>query len=240
MPQVCNNGIPAYKQIQTSIIKRLEAGQLKPGDLVESERELSKIHGVSLMTARHALAGLERQGKVLRRRGAGTFVAPPKIHFNKLMSYAEQMSARGLNISSKLLSLNVIDTAPELAARLALPAASRLIKLERLRLGGEEPFAIETCYLSADDFGGLIRAPLDRASLFSILELDYGLQIAHADEEVDATTADAHTARLLGMPQGSALLRIRQQIFSTQGKIVIYVLGLYRSDRHIVLIRRFR
>ncbi|MGP0020219.1 MAG: GntR family transcriptional regulator [Candidatus Sulfotelmatobacter sp.] len=240
MSEVRNNGIPAYKQIQNSILKRLEAGQLKPGDLVESERELARIHGVSLMTARHALAGLEREGKVLRRRGAGTFVAPPKIHFNKLMSYTEQMSARGLSVSSKLLSLNVIDTAPELAARLALPASSRLIKLERLRLGGDEPFAIETCYLSADDFGGLIRARLDRASLFSILERDYGLQIAHADEEVDATPADAHTARVLRIPQGSALLRIRQQIFSTQGKIVIYVLGLYRSDRHTVLIRRIR
>jgi GntR family transcriptional regulator len=240
MPEARNNGIPAYKQIQNSILKRLEAGQLKTGDLVESERELARIHGVSLMTARHALAGLEREGKVLRRRGAGTFVAPPRIHFNRLMSYTEQMSARGLNVSSKLLSLNVTDTAPELSARLALPASSRLIKLERLRLGGEEPFAIETCYLSADDFGGLIRARLDRASLFSILERDYGLQIAHADEEVDATPADAHTARVLRIPQGSALLRIRQQIFSTQGKIVIYVLGLYRSDRHTVLIRRMR
>ena len=240
MPEARNNEIPAYKQIQNSILKRLEAGQLKTGDLVESERELARIHGVSLMTARHALAGLEREGKVLRRRGAGTFVAPPRIHFNRLMSYTEQMSARGLNVSSKLLSLNVTDTAPELSARLALPASSRLIKLERLRLGGEEPFAIETCYLSADDFGGLIRARLDRASLFSILERDYGLQIAHADEEVDATPADAHTARVLRIPQGSALLRIRQQIFSTQGKIVIYVLGLYRSDRHTVLIRRMR
>ncbi|HLV88303.1 MAG TPA: GntR family transcriptional regulator [Candidatus Sulfotelmatobacter sp.] len=240
MPQVRKNGIPAYKQIQTTIIKRLEAGQLKPGDTVESERELARIHGVSLMTARHALAGLEREGKVLRRRGAGTFVAPPKIHFNKLMSYTEQMSARGLSISSKLLSLNIIDTAPEIAARLALPAASSLVKLERLRFGGDEPFAIETCYLSADDFGGLVRARLDRASLFSVLEHDYGLQIAHADEEVDATTADTHTARVLCMPPGSSLLRIRQQIFSTRGKIVIYVLGLYRSDRHTVMIRRFR
>jgi GntR family transcriptional regulator len=240
MSQVRNNGIPAYQQIQTSIIKRLDAGQLKPGDLVESERELAKIHGVSLMTARHALAGLERQGKVLRRRGAGTFVAPPKIHFNKLMSYTEQMSARGLNISSKLLSLNVIDTAPELAARLALPATSRLIRLERLRLGGDEPFAIETCYLSADDFGGVIRARLDRTSLFSILEQDYGLQIAHADEEVDATTADPHTAKLLGVPHGAPVLRIRQVIFSTIGKTALYVLGLYRSDRHTLLIRRFR
>jgi GntR family transcriptional regulator len=240
MPQVRNNGIPAYKRIQNAIIKRLEAGQLRPGDIVDSERELAKIHSVSLMTARHALAGLEREGKVVRRRGAGTFVAPPRIHFNKLMSYTEQMSGRGLNISSKLIFFSVMDSAPEIAARLALPATSRLIKLERLRLGGDEPFAIETCFLSADEFGGLIRARLDRASLFSILEHDYGLRIAYADEEVDATTADANSARLLGMPQGSALLRIRQQIFSTQGKIVIYVLGLYRSDRHTVLIRRFR
>lgn len=240
MPEARNNGIPAYKRIQSAITKRLEAGQLKPGDIVDSERELARIHSVSLMTARHALASLEREGKVVRRRGAGTFVAPPKIHFNKLMSYTEQMSGRGLNISSKLLSFEVIDTAPEIAARLSLPAASRLLKVERLRLGGDEPFAIETCYLSADDFGDLVRARLDRVSLFSVLEHDYGLRIAHADEEVDATNADTHSARLLRMSPGSALLRIRQQIFSTQGRIAMYVLGLYRSDRHTVLIRRFR
>jgi GntR family transcriptional regulator len=239
MPPVHNNGMPAYKRIQSAIIKRLETGQLRPGDMVDSERELARIHSVSLMTARHALAGLEREGKVVRRRGAGTFVAPPKIHFNKLMSYTEQMSGRSLNISSKLLFFSIVE-APEIAARLALPTSSHLLKLERLRLGGDEPFAIETCYLSADDFGNLVRARLDRVSLFSMLEHDYGLRIAHADEEIDATPADAQSARLLRMPQGSALLRIRQQIFSTQGKIAMYVLGLYRSDRHTVLIRRFR
>lgn len=240
MPEVPNPGMPAYRRIQNEILERLQAGRLKPGDIVDSERELARIHGVSLMTARHALAGLEREGKVVRRRGAGTFVAPPKIHFNKLMSYTEQMSGRGLNVSSRLLSLELTDAEPEIAARLALPASSRLIQLQRLRLGGDEPFAIETCYLSADEYGSLIHARLDRVSLFSILEQDYGLQIGHADEEVDATTADAHSARLLRILPDSALLRIRQEIFSTQGKVAIYVLGLYRSDRHTVLIRRFR
>jgi GntR family transcriptional regulator len=177
---------------------------------------------------------------VVRRRGAGTFVAPPKIHFNKLMSYTEQMSGRGLHVTSKLLSLGVIDTEQEVAARLGLPASSRLIRLERLRLGGDEPFAIETCYLSADEFAGLTRARLDRVSLFSVLEHDYGLRIAHADEEVDATTADPQTARLLGISPGLAVLRIRQEIYSTKGKAALYVLGLYRSDRHTLLIRRFR
>jgi GntR family transcriptional regulator len=240
MPQLRKNGLPAYKRIQGAIVKLLESGRLRPGDVVDSERELARIHGVSLMTARQALAGLEREGMVVRRRGAGTFVAPPKIHFNKLMSYTEQMSGRGLSVSSKLLSLSVIDTEPEVAARLALPAASRLVKLERLRLGGNEPFAIETCYLSAADFAGLTQSRLDRVSLFSILEHDYGLEIAHADEEVDATTADPDSARLLGIPHGSAVLRIRQEIYSTKGKVALYVLGLYRSDRHTLLIRRFR
>jgi GntR family transcriptional regulator len=177
---------------------------------------------------------------VVRRRGAGTFIAPPKIHFNKLMSYTEQMAGRSLAVSSKLLSLGVIDTEQEIAARLALPATSPLIKVERLRLGANEPFAIETCYLSAGDFAGLTQSPLDRISLFSILEHDYGLEIAHADEEIDATTADPHTARLLGIPHGAPVLRIRQVIYSTKGKTLLYVLGLYRSDRHTLLIRRFR
>ena len=177
---------------------------------------------------------------MVRRRGAGTFVAPPKIHFNKLMSYTEQMSGRGLVVSSKLLSLGVIETEQEIAARLSLPATSRLIKVERLRLGGDEPFALETCYLSADEYPDLTRARLDRASLFSFLERDHGLQIAHADEEVDATTADAHSARLLAIPVGAAVLRIRQQIYSTKAKPTLYALGLYRSDRHTLFIRRFR
>jgi GntR family transcriptional regulator len=240
MPALRNDGMPAYKQIQNEILRRLESGKLKTGDVVDSERELARLYGVSLMTARQALAGLEREGTVIRRRGAGTFIAPPKIQFNKLMSYTEQMSGRGLKVSSKLLSLREVDTEPEVAARLALPAASRLIRLERLRLGGDEPFALETCYLPATEFDGLRRAHLGRVSLFSVLEHEYRLQIAHADEEVDATTADPHSARLLRVPQGSSLLRIRQEIFSTQGKIAIYVLGLYRSDRHTVLIRRYR
>lgn len=53
---------------------------------------------------------------------------------------------------------------------LDISCASRLVKIERLSLGEDEPFAIETCYSSGDEFGNLTRAKLDRASLFSVLE----------------------------------------------------------------------
>src|SRR6202047_3677443 len=122
-----NAGIPAYQRIQGTIRKRIEAGQLHPGDAVASERELARIHQVSLMTARHALASLEREGVVERRRGIGTFVATPKIHFNKLMSYTEQMAGRSLTAGSKILFSKIIDNEEGAPARLSLSPKSRVL-----------------------------------------------------------------------------------------------------------------
>lgn len=240
MTPIGRNGEPTYKRIQNVIRKRIEGGQLKPGDMVASERELAKTHKVSLMTARHALADLAREGMVERRHGSGTFVAPPKIHFNKLMSYTEQMASRSLTAASKVLFAKVSENESEAAARLSLPPTSSVIKLERVRHAGGEPFALETCYLNAAEFAGLLDTPLARESLFGILERNYKVELGYADEEVDATAADARTAELLSIPRREPLLRIRQVIYSTKGKAIMYVLGIYRSDRHNLVIRRFR
>ncbi len=240
MPDNGRNGTPAYQRIQTAIRGLIEAGQLQPGDAVSSERELAKVHAVSLMTARHALAGLEREGIVSRRRGAGTFVAPPRIHFNKLMSYTEQMASRGLAPSSAIILAKIIESEEEIAARLGRPAATQMVKIERVRHSSDEPFAFETCYLPADEFPGLVKAPLGKVSLFSTLESNYGVELAYADEEVDATAADTRVGELLAVPRGTPLLRMRQVIFSSKSKPIIYVIGLYRSERHSLFIRRFR
>src|SRR6266446_10759876 len=239
-PAKNRNGQPAYQRIQGAIRKRIDSGQLHPGDAVASERDLAKIHQVSLMTARHALASLEREGIVERRRGVGTFVAAPKIQFNKLMSYTEQMAARSLTARSKILFAKVVDNEPDAAARLLLSPSEQLIKLERLRHASEEPFALETCYLSAAGFPGLLSTPLQGDSLFAILEREYDVKLGYADEVIDATAADPRTAELLNVPRREPLLRIRQLIYSANDKPLIYVLGIYRSDRHNLVIRRFR
>jgi GntR family transcriptional regulator len=89
-------------------------------------------------------------------------------------------------------------------------------------------------------FPGLLEAPLGRDSLFATLERNYDVRLGYADEEIDATAADPRTAELLNVPRRDPLLRIRQVIYSTKGKPIIYVLGIYRSDRHNFVIRRFR
>jgi len=240
MLQKIESDAPAYRRIQQALRKRIETGELQPGDAVPSERELARSHEVSLMTARHALAELEHEGLVDRRRGAGTFVSLPKIHFNRLASFTEQMASRGLPARSRILCSAIVEGEQEAAARLALPPQSRLVKLERLRQSGEQPFAVEICYFSADEFQGLLSLPLERRSLFGTLEREYNIELHYADEEVDATPASARMAELLSIHTGSPVLRIRQVLYSTAGKAVVYVIGFYRSDRHTLNIRRFR
>ena len=88
---------------------------------------MAKTHGVSLMTARQALVSLEREGVVERCRGIGTFVAAPKIHFNKLRAYAEQLAIRSLIANTKVLCSRIVDNEEEVAARLALAPKSKII-----------------------------------------------------------------------------------------------------------------
>jgi GntR family transcriptional regulator len=240
LAQKDRNNVPAYQQIHDSIQRRIDAGELLPGKAVDSERELAKIHRVSLMTARHALASLERCGSVERRRGVGTFVSSPRIQINKLMSTTEQLAGRGLIAKSRVLLARIVYDEQEIAAKLALPLDSGILKLERLRHSADEPFSLETCYLSASDFPKLISAPLSRESLFKTLERRYRVSLGHADEEIDAVAADAKTAELLAIPRRSPVLRIRQIIYSTQKIPLMYVSGFYRSDRHRLVIRRFR
>jgi GntR family transcriptional regulator len=230
----------AYQRIQQLIRNRIEAGQLRPGDAVASERELARIHQVSLMTARHALQSLKREGLVERRRGVGAFVATPKIHFNKLMSYTEQMASRGLSARSKIVYSGLLSDEPEIAARLSLSPTSALVKIERVRLAADQPFALEASYLSAEKFSGMVDAPLERSSLFDTLEQNYGIELAYSDDEIDSTAADTRVATQLDVPRGTPLLRIRQLICTTTGTPAIYVQGLYLWRWHTLVVRRFR
>lgn len=232
--------LPAYRRIHGDIRARIESGALAPGDRIESERQLAGRYGVSLMTARHAMNVLEGDGLVERRLGSGTFVAPPRIHFNRLQSFSEQMTARGERARSRIVGIQVLADEIEAAARLGLPAGTRLMRLERVRLGGSEPFAFETTFLSEREFPGLARSVRASGSLFETLRLDYGLEPEYAEEEVDALSADARLAHLLDIPRGSPLLRIRQVLFAAGGRRLLYDVGIYRSERHSLLIRRSR
>ena len=70
--------------------------QLSVGQAIPSERQLCIDLGVSRLTVRAALDELVREGHLVRRRGAGTFVSEPKIAQELTMSsFTDDIRARG-------------------------------------------------------------------------------------------------------------------------------------------------
>ena len=69
------SGVPYYRQLTDQITALIRSGQLPPGTLLPSVRDIAAQLMVSLITARRAYADLEGAGLVVRRQGQGTFVA---------------------------------------------------------------------------------------------------------------------------------------------------------------------
>src|SRR3954447_931481 len=66
-----------YLRIAAEIRRRIQAGELRPGDRVPSTRGLVQEFGVAMATATKALATLQQDGVVHSLPGVGTVVGPP-------------------------------------------------------------------------------------------------------------------------------------------------------------------
>ncbi|MBZ4324459.1 GntR family transcriptional regulator, partial [Streptomyces huiliensis] len=64
-------------RIVTEIRRRIEAGELAPGDRVPSTREITRQWGVAMATATKVLTELRHEGLVRAVPGVGTVVAAP-------------------------------------------------------------------------------------------------------------------------------------------------------------------
>src|SRR5689334_17367325 len=79
---------------------------LPEGAMLPPERDLARRWSVARMTLRRATGELVEDGLLVRRQGAGTFTARPKIARRMVMaSFTEEMHRRGLTPSTQVLEL---------------------------------------------------------------------------------------------------------------------------------------
>jgi GntR family transcriptional regulator len=86
-----HSGIPIYRQIMDQIRYQILAEILKPGDPLDSVRELARSFKVNPMTVSKAYAYLEMEGLVERQRGIGLFAAELKPE-DKLNRHTQLLS----------------------------------------------------------------------------------------------------------------------------------------------------
>lgn len=225
-----------YYQIAEVLRQRIESGELKPGEAIPTEEELQRLFGVSRATVRQAVRQLVTDGLLRLERPRGTFVTRPKLQetLPELISFSNEVRQQGLAPSARVLAVAVEPATPYVAQRLGVAEGASTLRLDRLRLANGEPIAVMYSHLAA--WTGLDPAGDYTGSLHTLLG-QRGIRLVDADQIIEATTAAAEQARLLGCRRGSALLKVDRVNFSAEERGVEHVVALYRADRYAYRLR---
>lgn len=222
--------LPLYVQIADYWRQRIMTGQINPGDQLPSESEMAKMHGVSRITIKQAVASLVHQGLIQTHQGKGTFAVPRKLQWDlaRLSSFSEDMKIRNLRPGARLLRKELVKD-----NKLTSGGKEELcVCIERLRLANDEPMAIETTWLPYDLCAGLMDDNLEGVSIYLLLEERYGLKLVRADQYLESSVADRREADLLQIKENEPVLRIERLSYLDTGRPCEATWSVYRGDRY--------
>lgn len=223
---------PLHREVEHLLRERLTSQALPVGARLPREVDLAAELGVSRSVVRQALAALERDGLLQRRRHGGTVVlrtTPAPLVQELAGVYGLAQGDLAGRVQSRLLALGLapVDAHTDL---LDPTGTGQVLRAERLRLVDGAPLALEEVYLPARLAPNLNAAAFTGGSLYAHLAR-LGWLPTHADEEIGAVDLSARTAALLNQPAGAPALLVTRQTAGAAGPME-QRRTLYRGDRY--------
>lgn len=237
-----DKGVTRYYRLYELLSAALRDGVIAPESALPSEPELCARHGISRTTVRRALDRLEREGRIVRRRGSGTYASPQRavarlsLDLHTLPASLAELEARTtaatLRFDPAPVPAPLFVMAPEIGVTTYL--------LERIRCSQGQPLSLTAAYLPEPIARRLRRPVPGRASIMTILD-QLGPPTAAVRCSIGAAPADADAARALQVPLSSPILRVRAVMTDGSGSLRAVLVTFCRPDRlQLKLLERVR
>ena len=209
-----NNGIiPLYKQAENILTERVRSGMYSMDERLPSEAEIAAEFGVSTITVKKALANMVAHGLLKRKQGKGTFVVSPKHNrdMRQVISFTQVCQLNGTVPGSKTLEQKVIKT-PDIFSQNMESTESLVVLISRLRYVDGAPMALETNWFPMS-FSFLLEVDLENRSLFKVIYDKTDVTLFSARRSIEIYYANAKTAKLLKVDNGTPLLRVLSTMY---------------------------
>jgi GntR family transcriptional regulator len=218
--------IPLYYQLEQAIKKLIEAGDLKTGDAIPTEKELMEKCEISRATVRQAILQLVNDGYLRREKSKGTFVTSPpkKVRFLESMKgFSAEMELRSIPHYSKLLEKLVIPASEKIAAKLQIAPGAAVYYQKRLRFVNDRPFLIDDHYIPYQLCPGIEEKYKENMSLYRLLEKEYGLNLHHGRREFEPVRPSSkEEIELLEIYKTTVLMYIESVVYLEDNTPVDY------------------
>lgn len=229
-----NTHTPYYIQLRDILSHEISQQRWQPGDQIPSEPDLCEMFNISRTVVRQALQDLVHQGKLVREKGRGTFVARPKLSETLMQSLAglyETTRSRGQRLKTTVLRCERAAPSPLVAEKLELGPCEDVIVLRRLRVVDDAPLSLDLTYVPYRLVPQLLTEDLANQSLYALIEDKYGLRIASGHRTIEAMRADAETAALLQIEEGDAVLLLTSVSYLDNGQAIEYFEAVHPGNR---------
>jgi GntR family transcriptional regulator len=221
-----------YLDLADALRSRIAARNVGPGGALAGEVELAREFGTSRVTVRRALDLLRQEGLVTSRRGAGWFatIDPVRQPLGRVTTVEAAVEAAGARPGREILGFGFVEAPPMVADALNIDRDADVLRVERVNLADDEPFALVTVWVRADVGADVSRADVERATFYDLLPLR-GVELGTAHQMITAEIASAASARLLACAIGAPLLLCRRVTFDAAGAPTLVSEHRYPADR---------
>ncbi|OJY38456.1 MULTISPECIES: GntR family transcriptional regulator [unclassified Pseudonocardia] len=213
--------------------RRLHLGAFD--DQFPGELALAEEYQVSRFTVRQALRILREEGVLVTGRGRAPRVAAPveiAQRIGSIYSLFESVQATGVPQRSVVCALDVRRDGV-MAARLGLEESTPLVYLERLRLAGPEPLALDKVWLPERIAAPLLDVDFTHTALYTEYARLCGVAMTSGEEHIRAVVPTPAEQELLGITSDVALFAI-ERVGCSDGRPVEWRHTLLRGDRFSV------
>lgn len=214
-----DSSVALYQQLVNEIEEQIRTGELKSGDRLMTEVELSKAYDISRITVRKAIEILVEDDILIKKQGIGTFVAEKKLKRNasNFMGFTQMCINDGKVPMTKLLSADLTVAGPSDQKKLNLKEGDKMIRIRRLRYTNGIPVVLEENHLS-HKYAFLFADDLEE-SLYETLA-KHGVFVNGGIRTISICYATEEEAQLLGVEKKEALLLMKDIGVSTDGDTV--------------------
>ena len=221
--------LPLWAQLLTALRDRIATGEFR--DRFPTDQELVDTYGVSRHTVREAVRRIQAEGILDRRRGRGTFVRHEfEQPLGSIYSLFRSVEAAGVEQTSVVLAQDQRRDA-EVAANLAVDAATDFFHLERLRLAGDLVLAIDRAWVPMRVAHPLLSADFTKTALYDELRSRCGVVPDSGNEHIRPVIPTDEERAELALSKHDAAFLIERHTRSN-GDPLEWRETLVRGDRY--------
>jgi GntR family transcriptional regulator len=220
---------------------RIQRGEWRPGERLPSEPELARRGAVSRSSMRAAIAMLEEEGYVDRRRGSGTYVthrpaAPNNLERN--FGVSSLIASIGAEPGTVERRLGAVPAPAPVAEALGVEEGDLVSSLRRVRTADGRRVVDVTDWCRTDHMSPEDLDRMGTGSIYAALA-DRGLTVHHGLAQLTPRNAEGELARRLDVPSGTLVLTIDQVDRTPDGIAVLVSREHYLADAFtFTLLRR--